>query len=150
MTMREPALQQQEKMVEELDFKAPVPVITKQEKWVDAENNIILQLLTYNKNGHLISGIKYSNIQTNVELPQSLFEIPADYTHVTVNNNDAIKEIVKTTIATISKQGFKPSLNEPIETQHARNRIGYAFLVFFILQGGGLLVWSIIRRRKNG
>jgi len=150
VTYLEPVLKMQQEAGQQvsmlLNTHTKVPIVASQERWVDAESDIVSQISNYDRERHLISGVKYSNIQTNVDLPESLFEIPTNLTIVSVTNNtQLIKEVVKQTVRTMLNQTSEESQNAlQIQTKGR-----YVFLGAVILQGMGVVVWIIIKYKRK-
>jgi len=142
MALSKPALQKQAAAAKKMNAK--MPIIARQERWVDAESHIILQFLSYDKEGTLITGTKYSNIETDIDLAPNLFSAPADFARVEVANTaKLVEEVVKETIA-----ASVVSVSDP---QQPGRRSG--FLVTFLTINAfalfALLIWMYRRKRSQ-
>jgi len=136
MKLLSPAERQLKQAADKTEAKTQIPLIAKEEKWIDHETHLIYQLLAFDKHGDLISGTRYFNVQTNVDLPESLFTIPQDYSREADNSaSHILKQIVGGGNISAAKSNPKTA--------------GYIFLTLLILQGGGLLVWALLRRKSK-
>ena len=100
VTLLEPALQIQrttaQLVAKQYNLKVTPPVIATQERWVDVQNNWTCQINNYDAERHIVSAIKYSNIQTKADLRSDLFELPKGATVIqATNNSQIIQEVVK-------------------------------------------------------
>jgi hypothetical protein len=162
ITLLESALKEQEIIAKKTTLPFPIPksipaalvpvtpVIATEEKWIDAGNNLVVQTLFYNPNGKLITGTKYSNIQTNIELPNSLFEIPTNFAVVSVKNNtDFSIAVAKQSVENLLKHEIQFPPKEPRAQANVQTTGRYIVLGAVILQLIGALVWVILRHKRK-
>lgn len=140
ITFLKPALEQQAAAATK--WHAKLPIVATQERWIDAANDIVLQTMSYDAERHLISGIKYSNVQTNVALPESLFEIPTNFTVVKMKES---LEFVKQATEAALEQPAKRSPEKPAPKRPPWIR--YGVLGVIILTAIGALSAGMLKRR---
>src|SRR5204863_172733 len=104
VTFLEPVLKMQQDVGKQvsklLNVNKEIPVITRQERWVNASDEIVYQIWNYGNGGNLISGIKYSHLETNVDLSASLFKLASNVSvDELTDTNQLAKEVVKRTVA---------------------------------------------------
>jgi hypothetical protein len=138
----EPALKWQ-RMAAEAIHAASVPLITKQERWVDAESHILCRVASYGEGGRLITDLAYSNVQTNVDLDASLLDTPGSASVIaTTNNEQLIKAVVKQTIASIG--GPSGSLVH----KGVPRKTNILLMLILIQAGAAVLVWGIYKMKR--
>jgi len=111
-------------------------IVAREEKWVDAKTFIILQVLRYDQQGNVIAGIRYSNIKTDINLPDSLFALPADFTIVDAGNS--------------SDFSMEQEKHARKEAQLVKPRTS-RWMVFGVLAlpSLGLLIWGVQKMKRR-
>lgn len=133
-----------------MNLKVPIPIITCQERWIDADSFIVCKIYNYDAGKHIVNSIQYKNINTNVTLSDSLFEIPANLNKISVtNSNQLVKEVVKQTIADIVNQKGQFSNASPSKVAVMSTKGRYIILGIVALQVMGILAWVARKYSKQ-
>ncbi|MGA2179428.1 MAG: hypothetical protein ABSH15_07595 [Verrucomicrobiota bacterium] len=139
ITFLKPALEQQATAAAKWHVK--VPIVATQERWIDAANDIVLQTMSYDVEGHLLGGFKYSNVQTNIDLPESLFEIPTNFAVVKMKESlEFVKQVTEKTLEQPAK--LSPEKKGSLWIRWV------VVLGAMILIGIGPLIVKMLSRRK--
>lgn len=140
----EPVLKLQQDVAQRMQMKVKVPVVARQERWVDARSYVVYQISNYDAQGSLISGIRYANLETNVDLPASLFEAPANATVMRpTNQSQIINAMARQTSTEIL--GGNPLLAAWLRYGRA---IVLAVILMIIMVCAGVMIWIVLRLRR--
>ena len=140
MALTDPALAKQAAVVEKMNAKAPI--FARQKQWVDTRSHIVLQTQFYDNKGTLVTGTKYSNIKTDIDLAPNLFSAPAEFAKVEVASaKELIKETVEQTVA--SSLVLPPST--PLPQRNSSSR----FMLIIINLIAVIALLSIFMYRRN-
>jgi hypothetical protein len=121
---------------ENVKKKAAQRIVAKREIWVREGDWLIIQTCTFDPDGLLISGVKYSSIVIGSALRDDLFKIPQEYKRTAVKSGWGLAEQLKPKVRVLGMTG------SPLDTARQGKREVLIFLMVTMpVALVGMLIW---------